>query len=85
MAVNPPIYDQLVQEQGDAVAEAREAADHTTREAENVLDWSRFRARPRAEPAAGPGLSAGSGKDAKKDAEKRGGDVENPWPAPTRR
>ena len=40
MSLNPSIYDQLVQEQGDVVTEAREAADHAHRQAEHVLDWS---------------------------------------------
>lgn len=41
MALNPPIYDQLLQEHGDVVSEAREAADQAHRQAENVLGWSR--------------------------------------------
>ncbi|MFG2889012.1 hypothetical protein QOM21_07635 [Streptomyces sp. Pv4-95] len=40
---NPPIYDQLIQEHGDVVSQAREAADHTRREAEDALDWSSLR------------------------------------------
>ncbi|WP_353946800.1 hypothetical protein ABII15_37725 [Streptomyces sp. HUAS MG91] len=34
-----PIYDQLVDEQGDVLAVAREAAQETERTAENVLDF----------------------------------------------
>ncbi|MFD8568861.1 hypothetical protein [Streptomyces sp. NPDC057694] len=34
-----PIYDQLVDEQGDVLAVAREAAHQTERTAENVLDF----------------------------------------------
>ncbi|MCP3819725.1 hypothetical protein NLX86_16955 [Streptomyces sp. A3M-1-3] len=46
MAANPPIYDQLVQEHGDVVKEARDAAHQTQRQAENVLDWSGLRPPP---------------------------------------
>ncbi|UQA90854.1 hypothetical protein [Streptomyces halobius] len=38
-----PIYDWLVNEHGDVVAESREAAERTQREAERLLDWSTLR------------------------------------------
>jgi hypothetical protein len=40
VASNPPIYDQLIREHGDVVTEAREAARHTSVQAEHALDWS---------------------------------------------
>ncbi|GAA1190321.1 hypothetical protein GCM10009654_54790 [Streptomyces hebeiensis] len=43
VASNPPIYDQLVREHGDVVTEAREAADLTSRQARDALDWSGLR------------------------------------------
>ncbi|MEU0839150.1 hypothetical protein ABZ370_06710 [Streptomyces sp. NPDC005962] len=43
-----PIYDSLIAEQGDVLAEAREAAEVIQREAAEALDWSRIR------PAQGP-------------------------------
>ncbi|WP_455359771.1 hypothetical protein [Streptomyces sp. SYSU K21746] len=46
MASNPPIYDQLVQEHGDVVQEAREAAHHTHQQAEIALDWTGLRPPP---------------------------------------
>lgn len=40
-----PIYDDLVSEHGDVLAEAREAAQETKREAEESLDFSELRER----------------------------------------
>ncbi|MER7109797.1 hypothetical protein [Streptomyces sp. NPDC000229] len=34
-----PIYDQLVEEHGDVLGEARKLAERTHREAERVLAW----------------------------------------------
>ncbi|MFG3497106.1 hypothetical protein [Streptomyces sp. NPDC047928] len=34
-----PIYDQLVQEHGDVLNEARKLAEITHRQADRVLDW----------------------------------------------
>ncbi|WP_181160285.1 MULTISPECIES: hypothetical protein [Streptomyces] len=34
-----PIYDQLVEEQGDVLNEARELAEQTRETADQVLDW----------------------------------------------
>ncbi|MFC8915312.1 hypothetical protein ACGF5F_07530 [Streptomyces sp. NPDC047821] len=34
-----PIYDQLVEEHGDVLGEARRLADLTNREAERLLAW----------------------------------------------
>ncbi|WP_198944068.1 hypothetical protein [Streptomyces sp. CB03234] len=37
-----PIYDQLVQEHGDVLNEARKLAERTHQEAERVLAWDVF-------------------------------------------
>lgn len=37
--IDSPIYQQLVQEHGDVVAEARATADRTQRQAGELLDW----------------------------------------------
>jgi len=58
MASNPSIYDQLVQEHGDVVSEAREAADRTRRQADSVLDWSGTGALGRRPGGSGPVESA---------------------------
>ncbi|MFD5065526.1 hypothetical protein [Streptomyces sp. NPDC058394] len=46
---HPPIYDLLIQELGDAPAEARKAAEDTQDQAREALDWSTIHART-AEP-----------------------------------
>ncbi|MFD6420207.1 hypothetical protein [Streptomyces sp. NPDC060194] len=35
-----PIYDDLIEEFGDVLAESREAAEETNRASEEALDWS---------------------------------------------
>jgi hypothetical protein len=40
-----PIYDSLIEEHGDVVAEARRIAEETAREADQALDWRDLRAR----------------------------------------
>ncbi|MCZ4121034.1 hypothetical protein [Streptomyces sp. H39-S7] len=37
---HPPIYGRLIEERGDAPAEAREAAQQVQRQAAVALDWS---------------------------------------------
>ena len=37
---NPPIFEDLIQEHGDVLAEAREAAQATESKAARALDWS---------------------------------------------
>ncbi|MGW9304001.1 MULTISPECIES: hypothetical protein [Streptomyces] len=43
ISTTTPIYDLLVQERGDALAEARTAAHRIHDEARQVLDWSSVR------------------------------------------
>lgn len=43
ISATTPIYDLLVQERGDAPAEARIAAQQTHDEARQALDWSSVR------------------------------------------
>ncbi|MFJ9635728.1 hypothetical protein [Streptomyces sp. NPDC101178] len=43
ISATTPIYDLLVQERGDAPAEARIAAQQTQDEARQALDWSSVR------------------------------------------
>ncbi|MFD8617461.1 hypothetical protein [Streptomyces sp. NPDC059513] len=43
ISTTTPIYDLLVQERGDAPAEARTAAQQTQDEARQALDWSSVR------------------------------------------
>ncbi|MGW1206555.1 hypothetical protein [Streptomyces cyaneofuscatus] len=43
ISTTTPIYDLLVQERGDALAEARTAAHRTHDEARQMLDWSSVR------------------------------------------
>ncbi|MFI1018374.1 hypothetical protein [Streptomyces sp. NPDC020965] len=40
---HPPIYERLVRERGDVLAEARKAAEHTQHQARQALDWSGLR------------------------------------------
>ena len=40
-----PIYEELVEEQGDILAEARAAAEHSQLTASRALDWSDLRRR----------------------------------------
>jgi len=40
-----PIYEELVEEQGDILAQAREAAEHSQLTASRALDWSDLRRR----------------------------------------
>ncbi|MCK8678667.1 MULTISPECIES: hypothetical protein [Streptomyces] len=35
-----PIYDQLVEEQGDVLTETRKLAEQTQEQASQVLDWT---------------------------------------------
>ncbi|MBQ0986413.1 hypothetical protein KBZ10_18225 [Streptomyces sp. F63] len=39
-AAHPPIYQQLVNEQGDILADTRTAAEEILREAAEALDWN---------------------------------------------
>ncbi|MCZ1012501.1 hypothetical protein O1L68_43190 [Streptomyces lydicus] len=41
-----PIYEELVEEHGDILAEAREAAERSQQTASQALDWSDLRRRP---------------------------------------
>lgn len=41
-----PIYEELVEEHGDILAEAREAAERSQQTASRALDWSDLRRRP---------------------------------------
>jgi len=43
ISATTPIYDLLVQERGDTVAQARSAAQQTQDTARRVLDWSSLR------------------------------------------
>lgn len=45
---HPPIYQRLIREHGDVVAEARAVAEQTQRQARRALDWSSV-GSPRAE------------------------------------
>ncbi|MFG2290710.1 hypothetical protein ACGFOU_32105 [Streptomyces sp. NPDC048595] len=38
-----PIYEKLVKEHGDVLAETREAAEHSQLKASQALDWSDLR------------------------------------------
>jgi hypothetical protein len=38
-----PIYDSLIEEHGDVVAESRRVAEETAREADQALDWQDIR------------------------------------------
>lgn len=40
---NPPIYDELIEQHGDVLAESRKAAQNTEAEAATALDWSGLR------------------------------------------
>ncbi|MGW6215132.1 hypothetical protein [Streptomyces sp. NPDC055109] len=40
---HPPIYDRLVQERGDILAEVRKTAEQTQAQARQALDWSGVR------------------------------------------
>ncbi|MFJ3582904.1 hypothetical protein ACIPPS_11855 [Streptomyces sp. NPDC090127] len=40
---HPPIYDRLVEERGDVLAEARHAAELARHQSEQALDWSSLR------------------------------------------
>ncbi|MFD9540885.1 hypothetical protein [Streptomyces sp. NPDC060022] len=42
-AEHPPIYDRLVQERGDVLAETRDIAAQTQAQAREALDWSGLR------------------------------------------
>ncbi|MFF1520460.1 hypothetical protein [Streptomyces sp. NPDC058305] len=41
---HPPIYDRLVKERGDVLAETRKVAEQTQAQARQALDWSAVRA-----------------------------------------
>ncbi|MFJ8871670.1 hypothetical protein ACIRD6_38800 [Streptomyces sp. NPDC102473] len=40
---HPPIYDRLVRERGDVLAETRKVAEEARAQAQQALDWSRLR------------------------------------------
>lgn len=40
---HPPIYDRLVKERGDVLAETRKVAEQTRSQARQALDWSAVR------------------------------------------
>ncbi|MFC7983644.1 hypothetical protein [Streptomyces sp. NPDC057336] len=40
---HPPIYDRMVKERGDVLAETRNVAEQTERQARKALDWSGLR------------------------------------------
>ncbi|MFD9404961.1 hypothetical protein ACFWA4_39865 [Streptomyces sp. NPDC060011] len=40
---HPPIYDRLVKERGDVLAETRNVAEQTQAQARQALDWSAVR------------------------------------------
>lgn len=40
---HPPIYDRLVKERGDVLAETRQVAEQTQAQARQALDWSDLR------------------------------------------
>ncbi|MFE9534680.1 hypothetical protein [Streptomyces sp. NPDC006691] len=40
---HPPIYERLVRERGDVLAETRTVAEQTQHEARQALDWSGVR------------------------------------------
>ncbi|MFJ8752014.1 hypothetical protein ACIREO_22190 [Streptomyces sp. NPDC102441] len=40
---HPPIYERLVKERGDVLAETRNAAEQTELQARQALDWSGLR------------------------------------------
>ncbi|MER7155327.1 MULTISPECIES: hypothetical protein [Streptomyces] len=40
-----PIYEELVKQHGDVLAETREAAEHSQLKASQALDWSDLRRR----------------------------------------
>lgn len=40
---HPPIYDRLVRERGDVLAETRRVAEHTRAQVQQALDWSGLR------------------------------------------
>ncbi|MCF3172333.1 hypothetical protein IPZ61_03195 [Streptomyces sioyaensis] len=44
-ASHTPIYEELVEEHGDILAEARAAAEHSQLTASRALDWSDLRRR----------------------------------------
>lgn len=46
-AAHPPIYERLVRERGDVLAEARQAAQQAQRRADEALDWSELRVAQR--------------------------------------
>ncbi|ORT59124.1 hypothetical protein [Streptomyces sp. CB03238] len=49
---HPPIYDRLVRERGDVLAETRKAAEQAQAQAQRALDWSGLgRAQERKERA----------------------------------
>ncbi|MFM9462627.1 hypothetical protein ACKI1K_07210 [Streptomyces scabiei] len=43
---HPPIYDRLVKERGDVLAETRSAAEQAQLHARQALDWSGLRPAP---------------------------------------
>ncbi|MFZ3491774.1 hypothetical protein ACODT5_00785 [Streptomyces sp. 5.8] len=43
---HPPIYDRLVKERGDVLAETRNAAEQAQLQARQALDWSGLRPSP---------------------------------------
>lgn len=44
---HPPIYDRLVKERGDIVAETREVAEQMERHIRQAMDWTELRSRLR--------------------------------------
>jgi hypothetical protein len=43
---HPPIYERLIRERGDVLAETREVAEQMQRQARQALDWSGARPSP---------------------------------------
>lgn len=43
---HPPIYGRLVKERGDVLAETRNVAEQTLRQARQALDWSGLQPSP---------------------------------------
>ncbi|GCD39963.1 hypothetical protein [Streptomyces chrestomyceticus] len=44
LPAGPPIYESLIEEHGDVLAQVRQLAKETEREADELLDWSELRA-----------------------------------------
>ncbi|NEE52898.1 hypothetical protein G3M55_50920, partial [Streptomyces sp. SID8455] len=76
MSPNPPIYDQLVREQGDVLTETRRVADQARLEAQSALDWSSIlpprRPEQQQRPPQGPGPQGPGNPVAGMPAPRRG-------------